>query len=293
MKPTIITDEYIKQKIKKRASDTHKGDYGKLMLFVTSIGMPGAGVLCAKAALRSGAGLVRLAVPQGNYSVVASRIPEPVYTLLPQNECGTACISSLDILSDIQKQSDAQLIGCGLGRHEDIEKLVDFLLKNTKIPTVLDADGINAILKNILVLKEVNAPLIITPHEAEMARLINKTPKEVHENRLEIATDFSKKYNATVVLKGKNTLISQPNGQVFMCEKGNAGMATGGSGDVLSGIIVSLLGQGLSAADSAVCGAYIHAYAGDLASCTLSEYAMLPTDIINFLPNAFLSIVSS
>jgi len=283
----VIVEQTVLNKIKPRKPVANKGDFGRLLFVVTSKGMPGAGVLCASAALRSGAGLVRLAIPESNYIPVASQLAEPVYEILPENEAGTLDMRSADRLIKLSEKSDVMLLGCGLGCNEDTEKLTAHIIENIKIPLVLDADGINSLIPNILLLGKIKIPVILTPHPGEMSMLTGLSVAEVQADRQNIASGFSCRHGVILVLKGHHTIIALPDGALFTVTKGNPGMATGGSGDVLAGIIASLMGQGLSAEDAAVCGVYIHAEAGDRASQKLSQQSVLPTDIIKNLPKIF------
>ena len=181
------------------------------------------------------------------------------------------------------ENADAVLVGCGLKDTEDTLEITKTVLKTATVPTVVDADGINAVSRSIDILRECNAPVIITPHPGEMSRLCGISVKEVETDRIGCAVSFAKKYGCTVVLKGANTVIASADGEVFFNTTGNAGMATGGSGDVLSGILVSLLAQGMEPLAAAKAAVYLHGLAGDKAAEKRSQHAMLPSDIIEQL----------
>lgn len=267
---------------KKRTHNSHKGTYGTALLVAGSYGMAGAAVLAAKAALRSGLGIAKCVLPREIYAPFTAALPEAVCLPLPQTDTGT--ISS-DFFSteELTKSATALLFGCGSGKGADVEKILEDIISNSRIPTLIDADGINALSLNIDLLRKAKAPIIITPHPGEMARLCNKIVAEIEENRIEIAGCFARDYGCIVVLKGANTVIATPEGEIFFNTNGNAGMATGGSGDVLSGIIVSLLAQGYSPDFAAKAGVYLHGAAADKAAEKRSLHAIIPSDIIDEL----------
>ncbi len=283
------TDEYIKSHpLEKKKKSVHKGINGTLFSLCGSYGMAGAAIMSGAAALRTGVGLVRAAVPKSIYELVASQLPEAVFMPLKQNDDGTVSIEEFNkILYDVLEKSTALLMGCGLGTGDDLSDLISLLIENSTKPIVLDADGINSICMNIDILKKAKSPVILTPHPGEMARLIFGSTKEVQNNRYNIAKEFSEKYNVILVLKGANTLVAVPGGKVYVNMTGNNGMAKGGSGDVLAGMIGSFLAQGMSAEQAAVYGVYYHGLAGDLCSEKFSSRAMLPTDIISELKYIF------
>ncbi len=265
----------------KRKANSHKGTFGTAALICGSYGMAGAAILSARACLRSGVGIAKCIIPKSIYKILTSSVPEAVCVIAKQTRKGTFK-ASLDLEKCLEK-STAVLIGCGIGNNIQTQKLVAKLIKNTKIPTVIDADGINALVLNINVLKNTNAPIILTPHPAEMARLCGKTVSEVEQNRVKIASDFAKEYNCLVALKGANTLIATPEGAIYFNTCGNPGLATGGSGDVLAGIIVSYLAQGLKPLEALKTAIYIHSATADKIAQIKGERALLPSDIIEAL----------
>ena len=266
----------------KRKHNSHKGTYGTALLICGSYGMAGAAMLAGKSCLRSGVGIAKCVLCDGIYTAFTSHIPEAVCIPTPQTECGTFNADFIDIKKLLDKTT-AVLFGCGVGKSEDIKIILEKLIHNSTVPIVLDADGINTLADNIELLKESKAPVIITPHPAEMARLCKNTVAEIEADRINYAKDFATKYNCTLVLKGANTIVASPQGEISFNILGNPGMAKGGSGDVLSGIIVSLLAQGLPISQ-AVCGAvYLHSHAGDKAALKKGERQMLAGDIIEEL----------
>lgn len=271
-----------------REASSHKGTYGTLLSVCGSRGMAGAAVMSGRAALRSGVGLLKLAIPQSIYPILAGALTEPVFTLLYENRQGTLSRQcKADLLSALSGAS-ACLIGCGLGCNVDTQQLVQALLAETKIPIVLDADGINAVCSHIDSIKTAKAPVILTPHPGEMARLLRITTAQVQANRYASAQQFAVDFQAVVVLKGANTLVALPDGRVFVNRTGNPGMARGGSGDVLAGMIGAFLAQGIAPEKAAMCGVYLHGLAGDRCAAKLSQMGMLPTDMIQELPALFL-----
>ena len=266
-----------------RRPDMNKGSAGKLLLLAGSPGMAGAAVLAARAAYRSGAGLVKVAAPPEVVQVLHTAVPE-----------ATALVLSGDPEEDFRKiesemkQYDALAAGPGLGQSESAGKLVRQLLEYIEKPVVLDADGINLLAKDLKPLMERTGPLVLTPHPGEMGRLTGKSPGEVNRDRLQTVMDFTTGYPAVLLLKGAGTLIRGPgkDSRAWLNPTGNSGMATAGSGDVLTGIIGAFLAAGLSAEESAVLGAYVHGLAGDLAAERLGEYSLIASDIAESVAQA-------
>lgn len=270
---------------------SHKGTYGTALLICGCVGMAGAAVLSGKACVRSGVGIARIVVPDKIYGIVASHFPEAVFTVGKTARTGTLKFSNdfkKKLLKDIKKSS-AILIGCGMGVSGDTEKILKFVLENAECPVLIDADGINTLSGCIDIIKKAKSQIILTPHPAEMARLTGKTVCEIESDRVKSAMDFSSEYGAVLVLKGHETLIAAED-EIFINKTGNAGMATGGMGDVLSGICVAFAAQGMSASDSAKNAVWIHGAAGDAAAEKFSKTALLPTDVINELPFVFKKI---
>jgi len=247
-----------------------------------SYGMAGAAILAAKAALRSGLGIAKCVVCEGIYSAFTASLPEAVCVPVKQTENGVLKSDAIDF-SALSEKCKAVLFGCGAGKGGDVEIILKKVLTENDLPAVIDADGINALTRSIELLGESKAPVIITPHPGEMARLCGISVDEVEKNRVKVARNFATENKSVVVLKGANTIIATPDGDIFFNMTGNAGMATGGSGDVLSGIIVSLLAQGFSAVDAAKAAVYLHGEAGDKAAAKRGERQMIPSDIIEEL----------
>lgn len=285
----VLKDSDIKPLFVPREPNTHKGTYGHLLAVCGSFGMAGAAILSVRAALRSGVGLVTVALPRSIYPIVATAVPEAVFLPLPETEDGVLSRSALRPLLSALENKDALLIGCGLGKGESVELLVCELLSNAKCPVLLDADGLNAVAKHIDVLKTVLVPLVLTPHPGEMARLCASDIAFVEADRLNVAQSFAARYGVTLALKGHRTVVTDG---VFskINATGNAGMATGGSGDVLAGMIASLMAQGMHPMDAAKSGVYLHGKAGDAAAKRLSQHALLPSDMLDELGGLFLEL---
>ncbi|MBP3705280.1 MAG: NAD(P)H-hydrate dehydratase, partial [Clostridia bacterium] len=265
----------------KRDPEGHKGTYGRLLMICGSIGMAGACIMAARAALRSGVGLLNIAIPHALYPIMAQAVPEAVFTLYDTDE------TMEDRITDVLLRADACLIGCGLSTAPYAERLVHTVLERAKCPLVLDADALNILAKTPETLLTAMKPVIITPHPGEMSRLCGDSMEQIRENRIGTARAFAAKYHVHTVLKGAGTVIAAPDGEVRVNTTGNSGMAKGGSGDVLAGIAGSLLAQKLPAFEAAYAAVCLHGAAGDRCAERLSQHAMLPTDLIEALPAIF------
>lgn len=262
--------------------NSHKGTFGTALTICGSYGMCGAGILSAKAAVNSGAGVLKSIVCDKNYSAFTQSVPEAVTLPVATANSGAPIVSDEVIYSALHGISSL-LIGCGLGNGSEIKTLVKKVLKNSNVPTVLDADGINSIVGDIDILTGMRAPKILTPHPGEMARLLNTTVADIEKRRIYFAKSFACDYNCVLVLKGANTIVAAPNGELYFNITGNYGMAKGGSGDVLSGIIVALLANGYNPLEAAITAVYVHGKAGDLAAAKYTKRTVTPGDVINEL----------
>lgn len=274
-----------------RPDDSNKGTLGSLLCICGSYGMAGAAIMAGKAALRCGIGLLKIAVPKSIYPVCTTNILESVYYPLEETSNGVISSKNTDFLLEMCEKSSAVVIGCGLSVCDDTKNLVQSVITNCEKPLVIDADALNCICNKPEILKNLKAPAIITPHPGEMARLLHSTPKTVNSSRENTAIDFAKKFGVVTVLKGAGTIIASPDGEVYINHTGNSGMATGGSGDVLSGIIGSLLAQGAAPINAAAAGVFLHGTIGDLAAEKLGKISMLPTDMIDMIPTAYLKLM--
>ena len=260
-----------------RETDAHKGDFGKILLLCGSRGYTGAAHLAAMGALRSGAGLVFLGVPESIYAIEAVKLNEAIVFSLPDEDGKLSADAIPEILERLPKM-DAVLMGPGLGQSDDVLAVVRAVLENADCPVVVDADGINVIAAHRDILRGRTAPTILTPHAGEFSRLGGQPG-----DRQDAAEEMAKDLGCIVLLKGHGTVITD-GGTTYINPTGNPGMAVGGSGDVLSGIITALLGQGVRPLEAAACGAWLHGAAGDLCAVEIGQYGMLPTDMVNVLP---------
>ena len=261
-----------------RDSFGHKGTFGKVLLLCGSRGFTGAAYLAAMGALRSGAGLVYLGVPESIYAIEAVKLNEPVVFPLPDKEGKLSAEAIPQILNRLPAM-DAILIGCGLGISEGTLAVVKAALENAVCPVVLDADGINVLSGHMDILRGRQYPTILTPHDGEFRRVGGS----VGDDRMASAGAFASEFGCVLLLKGHRTCITD--GQTgYVNGTGNSGMAVGGSGDVLAGILTGLLGQGMEPLKAAACAAWLHGAAGDLCASELGQYAMLPTDMLSALP---------
>lgn len=279
----ILNFENIKKNFLPREKNTHKGTFGTLLSFCGSKTMPGAAILSAKAAIFSGVGLVNLIANENLIPIISANIPEVVFTELPDE---TQNNSFINIFKSFKKSTSC-LVGCGSGQNDYTRKIIFEILKNYEKPLVLDADGINAICENINILSDRKSVTVLTPHPGEMARLINKSPSFINENRITCARNFSLKYNVITVLKGYETIISSPNGEIFKCTLGNPGMATAGCGDVLAGMIASLLAQNFHPIEAVKSAVFLHSLCGDLCAKKFSQISLCASNIIYTLPEIF------
>ena len=261
-----------------RDPEAHKGSFGKILLLCGSRGYTGAAYLSAMGALRSGAGLVYLGVPESIYAIEAVKLNEPVVFPLP-DEGGKMSEKAVPEILERLGKMDAVLMGCGMGKSTGTLAVLETVLKNAKCPVVLDADGINLVSAHKDLLRGRTAPTVLTPHDGEYLRLAGSLGKD----RMTAAGDLARELGCVVVLKGHRTWITD--GASF-CRNttGNPGMAVGGSGDMLAGMIVSLLGQGMGPLEAAECAVWLHGAAGDLCQKELGQYGMLPSDMLEALP---------
>lgn len=261
-----------------RTTDMHKGDCGRVLLLCGSLGYTGAPALAARAALRTGSGLVYLAVPESIYVIEATKLDEVIVLPLIDD---AGCISE-QAKNDICKllvNKDAVLIGCGSGQTDGVFQMVKTVLQQFEGTVILDADGINVLRQHKDVLRERTGPTILTPHEGEFARFTDS----VSGDRVRDAASLASELGVIVLLKGHNTIVTDGS-TVYINKTGNPGMAVGGCGDMLAGMIVSLVGQGVPPLDAAACAAWLHGAAGDLSAEMLGQRSMLPSDMLDVLP---------
>ena len=275
-----ITGAFVRRSLPRRDPEGHKGTFGKVLCVCGSVGYTGAPIFAGRGAVRTGSGLVFLAVPESVWPVAAVKSDEAMPFPMPEAE-GRLSLLAEESIRRRAESCDAVLIGCGLGRGWQTDALVRNLLTIEK-PMVLDADGLNALSGREELLQKRAAPTILTPHEGEFLRLGG----DLSAGREAAAAAFSEKYGVYLVLKGHRTVVAAPDGRLAVNGTGNSGMAKGGSGDVLAGMILSLLGQGCGAFETCCAGVWLHGRAGDLAAADKGERGMTPTDLLEQIPYA-------
>ncbi len=276
--PTQIAESFVMERIPQRNMCAHKGNFGRVLMICGSVGFTGAPCLAAWGALRSGSGLVYLCVPEDVYPIVATKMEEAMVFPLPAMD-GACAPDAAEKILNMLPNMDAVLMGCGMGRSEGTLACVRTVLQHSRVPVILDADGINVLSEHIDLLRDSACPVILTPHEGEYKTL---TGHEV-TNREEDAKKLALDTHSICVLKGHGTVVTDGK-DCLINTTGNPGMAVGGSGDVLAGMIASLCGQGFAPLDGAACAVWLHGKAGDICAAELGQYGMLPTDMIQVLP---------
>ncbi len=266
----------------RRKPDTHKGTYGHVLVVGGSLGMTGAAALASEAALRAGAGLVTCACPGHVNAILEVKLTEAMTWPLPIDREGCLGQEAIRVLKAALDRYSALVIGPGLGRHETTKRFVQSLLDAAAAPVVVDADALNVLADGY----KARDNMVLTPHPGEFGRIIGKTSRQVQADREKLAVSFAADHEGVLVLKGHRTIVAQSD-RLYVNETGNPGMATGGAGDVLSGLIGGLLAQGLAPFDAACLGVWLHGRAGDLACAELGEESLLAGDIIRHLPGAF------
>lgn len=269
-----------------RAFTGHKGSYGHLLVIAGSEGKTGAAVLCANTAARCGTGLVTLGVPESLNAGIEPMVIEPMTAALCEEKKGRVTDHCFDQIRALAEDKQALAIGPGIGTDKGTRDLVLKLIQNSTIPMVIDADGLNCLAGNLSVLKQAAAPVILTPHPGEMARLCGKTAAAIQADRIWFASDFAQKHNVFLILKGARTIISMPDGRSAINPTGNPGMASGGMGDVLTGLIAGFCAQGLSPEDAGIAGVYIHGLCADLLSEQIGSFGFLASDMVGTIPSA-------
>ena len=285
----LVDIDFCRRWLVKRDRESHKGDYGHVLVVGGSLNMPGAPCLAAAAALRAGAGLVTAALPKCACLSGSLNYREAMLLRLPDSADSALNSDSLEKL--LGHGATAMVVGPGMGRTEETAELVYQLLPQLKCPVVVDADALYFLKNRQDIAASVNIPLVFTPHAGEFARLSGLTAEEIESDRLGTAADFAAEWGVILVLKGAATIVADPDGRIFVNSSGNPGMATGGSGDVLAGVIAALLAQKLPPVMAAAVGVYLHGLAGDLAAADKTETAMIAGDIIEYLPAAFKKVL--
>ena len=269
-----------------RDLDAHKGRFGHLLVVAGSLGKTGAAVLAGRAALRSGVGLCTIAAPASQQPIVAAQAPEYMTEALPETAAQSLALEAKDRLWDLARRMDAVAIGPGLSLDPETQELARVLIRELEGPMVVDADALSALAGHLDLLRHAAGPRVLTPHPGEMARMLGTTIEAVQADRIEVTRTFAREHGVAIALKGAHTVIGGPDGHVAINPTGNPGMAKGGSGDVLTGIVGALLAREIEPAAALRAGCYLHGLAGDVAARERGEYAMLASDIIESLPAA-------
>jgi len=291
MPRVLKTESEIRKKLK-RPLRAHKGSFGRIFLLAGARGYAGAASLAARGALRSGAGLVTLGVPEKIYSLAAEKEEEVMVRPLASTSQGTLAYASFSEIKKFMVTQNVLGIGPGLTREASTQKLIRRVIETSLIPLVIDADGLNALQGRLEILKSCRGRAVLTPHPGEFKRLFGGPLSDSDTLRKKRAAEIAQRHQVTIVLKGHHTVIADPSGGIWLNPTGNPGMATGGTGDVLTGIITALLGQKLSCPDAARFGVYVHGLAGDIAAKKIGPISLTAGDLLNCLPQAFRRIVS-
>jgi len=288
---TLITNSFVQGVLPMRSQSSHKGTFGHAGIIAGSVGKTGAAAMAAQAALRIGAGLVTVAVPSSVSDVLESKLLEAMTLPMPETKARTFSRTAFDRLAAFIAARTAIAIGPGLSTHPETVELVQALIKQLDRPAVLDADALNALAGRASLLTTCKTPPILTPHPGEMARLESDvTARIINENRIETATRFARERGVFVVLKGARTVVARPDGAAAICPTGNPGMATAGTGDVLTGMLVGLLAQGLAPWEAACAATYLHGLAGDLAAIMKGQAGLIAGDVIEQIPHALKAV---
>jgi len=281
----LLTRETVRWLVPRRDADTHKGSYGHVLIVAGARGKTGAAILACRAAMRAGAGLVTLAAPSSLNNIFAGALVEVMTEPLRENAAEEMEALGDDDWRALLARKNALLFGPGVGVHPATQNITRWLLRNLDMPWVIDADGLNNLALEIERLRHAKVPPVLTPHPGEMARLTGKDTSTVNADRVGIARAFALEHRCHLILKGARTVIATAEGKIFINPTGNPGMASGGMGDVLAGILVALLGQGLPAEDAMMLGVYLHGFVGDQVAASQGEIGLIASDIIRGLPS--------
>ena len=271
----------------RRSRATHKGTYGHLLLVAGSLGKTGAAALSALSAMRSGTGLVTVGVPASQQPAVASLVLEAMTETLPETSARTLALKAREAILELAGSRDAVAIGPGIGLDDETAQVARGLVHELRLPMAVDADALTALAGHLDVLRDAPAPRCLTPHPGEMARMLGARVDEVQRDRIETVREFATRHRVHIVLKGARSVIGAPDGRVFVNPTGNPGMASGGTGDVLTGMLGAFLARGLEPGAALRASVYLHGSAGDIAAERLGEEALIARDVIAGIPEAF------
>ncbi len=287
VRDNVLTTREAASLLPGRPDDGHKGDFGRVLVVAGSVGYTGAAVLASMSALRSGAGLVYLAMPESLNDVLETKLTEVITLPMPETAERTLSSAAAPAIRERLETMDALAIGPGVSRNEDSAALVRDIVSDVDVPCVIDADGLNALSVDVVAGRSGQAPLVLTPHPGEMARLLRCGVADVQERRDEVAREVAAQAGATVVLKGSGTLSVEGSGELYLNPTGNSGMATAGTGDVLTGAVAALLGRGMGGLEAAAVAAFAHGLAGDLAAERVGATGMVAGDVLGLMPESF------
>ena len=292
-KQFLLTSALVRSALQKRSPEAHKGNTGHLLIIAGSTGKTGAAAMTALSAMRSGAGLVTLGIPRSLNPVLESQVLEVMTSPLPEAEGGILDESSFNEIMDLIDGKKCLALGPGLGTASSTKNLVIQIIQECNIPVVIDADGLNNLIDNVYILKNLKNPVILTPHPGEMSRLIGKPVSFIQNDRINCARNFAKKFKVHIVLKGARTVIAHPDGKVFINPTGNPGMASGGMGDVLTGIIAGFVTQGYSPESATHAGVYLHGTAADTLQKNMAPFGFLATEVMNAIPGQIQHLINA
>lgn len=282
----LVQQADVRRMLPRRPFDAHKHSVGKIFVLAGSRGLTGAAVMSCQSAMRAGAGAVVLGTPKSLLPIIAKKLTEVMPHPLEETEEQSVSMRALKEIDRFVRWCDLAIIGPGLGRNKETEELILSLIRSIDKPILVDADGLNALASDPSVLKKRKAEVILTPHTGELSRITHRSVEQIEGDRVEVARTEAKNLKSILVLKGAPTVTATPSGEVFVNSTGNAGMATAGAGDVLSGTIAALWGQHIPSVDAAICGVFLHGLAGDLAKDKYGEMSLVATDILECLPSA-------
>ena len=285
----LIEQDDIARIVPRRAPHAHKGDCGRVAIVAGSVGLTGAAALACQAALRSGAGMAVLGIPKSLNDVMEVKLTETMTKPLSETDDRSLSLAAEQEIDKLLDWADILAIGPGLSQNKETQELVRKVIQKVKKPTVIDADGLNALAGHVNSFKKGKVPLILTPHAGELSRLIDLPLSDIELRRIDVARQSAEDLNVVLVLKGAPTVVAEPAGSVYINSSGNAGMATAGSGDVLTGLIAAMLAQGLTGIDAARAGVYLHGLAGDLVAKEKGLWGVLAGDIAEAVPDAILA----
>ena len=285
-----INLDLVRSLLPERPAEGHKGTFGHVFIVAGSRGFTGAAKLACEGAARSGAGLVTVGVPRTLGDVVAASLLETMSLLLPCTEAESLSEAALEQALEFAASKQAVVVGPGLSQHPETRGFVLGFVERCPVPMLVDADGLNGLSANPDVLLDAAGPRVLTPHPGEMARLTKQTTRRVQQDREGAALDFASRYKCVVVLKGHGTVVANPEGRAYVNTTGNSGLASGGTGDVLAGLVGGLLAQGITCTDAALLGVFLHGLAGDLAAAAKTQRGMVASDVIDAIPEAWRTI---